>query len=73
MFPLTSSVLFFNSLTCFCQVVAKKYRNYDIPSEFKGVWRYLDNASNRDEFTNTCAADVEIELAYKDVAKRLGK
>ncbi|KAM9328339.1 chloride intracellular channel protein 5-like [Pholidichthys leucotaenia] len=55
------------------KVVAKKYRNYDIPSEFRGVWRYLGNAYNRDEFTNTCAADIEIELAYKDVAKRLGK
>ncbi|XP_030012682.1 chloride intracellular channel protein 5a isoform X2 [Sphaeramia orbicularis] len=55
------------------KVVAKKYRNYDIPSEFRGVWRYLSNAYTRDEFTNTCAADVEIELAYKDVAKRLGK
>lgn len=54
-------------------MVAKKYRKYDIPSEFKGVWRYLGNAYSRDEFTNTCAADVEIELAYMDVAKRLGK
>ncbi|XP_076008595.1 chloride intracellular channel protein 5a [Genypterus blacodes] len=55
------------------KVVSKKFRNYDIPSEFRGVWRYLGNAYARDEFTNTCAADVEIELAYKDVAKRLGK
>ncbi|XP_014837085.1 PREDICTED: chloride intracellular channel protein 5-like isoform X1 [Poecilia mexicana] len=55
------------------KVVAKKYRNYDIPSEFKGVWRYLDNAYKRDEFTNTCPADVEIELAYQAVAKRLEK
>ncbi|KAM4537766.1 chloride intracellular channel protein 5a isoform 1-T1 [Fundulus diaphanus] len=55
------------------KVVSKKYRNYDIPSEFKGVWRYLDNAYKRDEFTNTCAADVEIELAYQAVAKRLEK
>ncbi|KAK1876531.1 Chloride intracellular channel protein 5 [Dissostichus eleginoides] len=55
------------------KVVTKKYRNYDIPSEFKGLWRYLGNSYSRDEFTNTCAADVEIELAYKDVAKRLGK
>lgn len=55
------------------QVVAKKFRNYDIPSEFTGVWRYLGNAYDRDEFTNTCAGDVEIELAYRDVAKRLGK
>ncbi|XP_070711507.1 chloride intracellular channel protein 5a isoform X2 [Pempheris klunzingeri] len=55
------------------KVVSKKYRNYDIPSEFRGVWRYLGNAYSRDEFTNTCAAELETELAYKDVAKRLGK
>ncbi|TNN48378.1 Chloride intracellular channel protein 5 [Liparis tanakae] len=55
------------------KVVSKKYRNYDIPSEFRGLWRYLGNAYNRDEFTNTCTADVEIEQAYMDVAKRLGK
>ncbi|XP_034084446.1 chloride intracellular channel protein 5b isoform X2 [Gymnodraco acuticeps] len=55
------------------KVVAKKYRNYDIPSEMKGVWRYLKNAYTRDEFTNTCAADSEIETAYKDVARRLAK
>ncbi|XP_041834442.1 chloride intracellular channel protein 5a isoform X2 [Melanotaenia boesemani] len=55
------------------KLVAKKYRNYDIPSDFRGLWRYLGNAYNREEFINTCAAEVEIELAYKDVAKRLGK
>lgn len=55
------------------QVVAKKYRNYDVPSDMSGVWRYLKNAYSRDEFTNTCAADSEIEIAYKDVAKRLAK
>ncbi|XP_028295802.1 chloride intracellular channel protein 5b isoform X1 [Gouania willdenowi] len=55
------------------KVVAKKYRNYDIPLEMTGVWRYLKNAYKRDEFTNTCAADSEIEIAYKDVARRLAK
>ncbi|KAK2879164.1 hypothetical protein QQF64_010687 [Cirrhinus molitorella] len=55
------------------KVVSKKYRNFEIPSDFGGVWRYLQNAYARDEFTNTCAADREIELAYQDVAKRLGK
>ncbi|XP_019909769.1 chloride intracellular channel protein 5a isoform X2 [Esox lucius] len=53
------------------KVVAKRYRNYEIPAELRGVWRYLGNAYSRDEFTNTCAADAEIELAYLDVAKRL--
>uniref|UniRef100_A0AAY5EA41 CLIC N-terminal domain-containing protein n=1 Tax=Electrophorus electricus TaxID=8005 RepID=A0AAY5EA41_ELEEL len=55
------------------KVVAKKYRNFDIPSDMKAVWRYLNSAYTRDEFTNTCAADKEIELAYQDVAKRLTK
>ncbi|KAF1376390.1 hypothetical protein PFLUV_G00211020 [Perca fluviatilis] len=55
------------------KVVAKKYRNYDIPSDMSGVWRYLKSAYTRDEFTNTCAADSEIETAYKDVARRLAK
>ncbi|XP_065112398.1 chloride intracellular channel protein 5b isoform X1 [Paramisgurnus dabryanus] len=55
------------------KVVAKKYRNYDIPSDLTGVWRYLNSAYAQEEFTNTCAADSEIELAYKDVAKRLAK
>lgn len=64
----TSRLCLFSS-----QVVAKKYRNYDIPSDMTGVWRYLKNAYTRDEFTNTCAADAEIETAYKDVARRLAK
>ncbi|XP_072218475.1 chloride intracellular channel protein 5b [Leuresthes tenuis] len=55
------------------KIVAKKYRNYDIPSDMTGVWRYLNNAYACDEFTNTCAADEEIEIAYKDVARRLAK
>ncbi|XP_056284093.1 chloride intracellular channel protein 5b isoform X3 [Pseudoliparis swirei] len=53
------------------KIVAKKYRDYDIPSDMSGVWRYLKNAYTRDEFTNTCAADGEVETAYKDVARRL--
>ena len=32
---------------------------------------YLNNAYARDEFTNTCPADQEIEHAYSDVAKRM--
>ncbi|MBN3273080.1 CLIC5 protein, partial [Polyodon spathula] len=55
------------------KIVAKTYRNYEIPSDMTGVWRYLQNAYARDEFTNTCAADKEIEMAYRDVAKRLSK
>ncbi|KAJ3605072.1 hypothetical protein NHX12_027122 [Muraenolepis orangiensis] len=53
------------------KVVAKKYRHYELPADMTGVLRYLRNAHTRHEFTNTCAADAEIETAYKDVAKRL--
>ncbi|XP_075449926.1 chloride intracellular channel protein 6 isoform X1 [Ascaphus truei] len=53
------------------QVVAKKYRNFEFPAEMTGIWRYLNNAYARDEFTNTCPADSEIEFAYLDVAKRM--
>ncbi|XP_032860906.1 chloride intracellular channel protein 5 isoform X2 [Tyto alba] len=55
------------------KIVAKKYRNFEFPAEMTGLWRYLKNAYARDEFTNTCAADKEIEQAYADVAKRLSK
>ncbi|XP_007442172.2 chloride intracellular channel protein 4, partial [Python bivittatus] len=55
------------------KIVAKKYRNFDIPKTMTGIWRYLKNAYSRDEFTNTCPGDKEIEIAYSDVAKRLTK
>ncbi|XP_063303531.1 chloride intracellular channel protein 6 [Pelobates fuscus] len=52
------------------KVAAKKFRNFEIPSEMTGIWRYLNNAYARDEFTNTCPADSEIEFAYFGVAKK---
>ncbi|KAM8976104.1 chloride intracellular channel protein 4 [Pelodytes ibericus] len=55
------------------KVVTKKYRNFDIPKSMTGIWRYLSSAYSRDEFTNTCPGDREIEIAYADVAKRLTK
>ncbi|XDV43239.1 hypothetical protein PO909_011751 [Leuciscus waleckii] len=55
------------------KVVAKKYRGFEIPKDMTGIWRYLNNAYKREEFTNTCPSDKEIEIAYADVAKRLVK
>uniref|UniRef100_A0AAY4CB31 Chloride intracellular channel protein n=1 Tax=Denticeps clupeoides TaxID=299321 RepID=A0AAY4CB31_9TELE len=49
------------------KVAAKKYRDFEIPAEFTGVWRYLKNANEREEFSQTCPADVEIEKAYLSV------
>ncbi|MGH0187124.1 UNVERIFIED_CONTAM: hypothetical protein FKN15_024053 [Acipenser sinensis] len=42
------------------KVVARKYRNFEIPVEMTAVWRYRNNAYSRDEFTNTCPVDREI-------------
>ncbi len=53
------------------QIVARKYRGFEIPAEMTGVWRYLNNAYKREEFMNTCPAEREIEFAYLDVAKKI--
>ncbi|XP_069068263.1 chloride intracellular channel protein 2 isoform X1 [Pleurodeles waltl] len=53
------------------KVAAKKYRNFEIPAEMSGVWRYLKNAYARDEFSHTCPADEEIERTYVTVAKKM--
>lgn len=59
-------------LPCFClQVVAKKYRGFEIPAEMTGLWRYLNCAYQREEFTSTCPAEREIQVAYLDVAKKI--
>ncbi|XP_016423399.1 chloride intracellular channel protein 2-like [Sinocyclocheilus rhinocerous] len=52
------------------KVAAKKYCNFEIPAQFTGVWRYLQNAYEREEFSQTCPAEIEIEKAYLSVAKR---
>uniref|UniRef100_A0A8C5QUW8 Chloride intracellular channel protein n=1 Tax=Leptobrachium leishanense TaxID=445787 RepID=A0A8C5QUW8_9ANUR len=53
------------------QVVCEKYRGFKIPQEFTGIQRYLRNAYEREEFSSTCPASQEIELAYAQVAKPL--
>ncbi|KAJ8407399.1 hypothetical protein AAFF_G00279730 [Aldrovandia affinis] len=35
------------------KVVARKYRNFDIPVDMAGVWRYLHSAYQREESANT--------------------
>lgn len=52
------------------QVAAKKYCGFDIPTQFTGVWRYLQSAYEREEFKQTCPADIEIEKAYFSVANK---
>uniref|UniRef100_A0A8C7T8I1 Chloride intracellular channel protein n=1 Tax=Oncorhynchus mykiss TaxID=8022 RepID=A0A8C7T8I1_ONCMY len=52
------------------KIAAKKYCDFDIPVQFTGVWRYLNNAYEREEFRQTCPANIEIEKAYLDVANK---
>ncbi|XP_063169861.1 chloride intracellular channel protein 2 [Candoia aspera] len=53
------------------KIAAKKYRNFEIPLEMTALWRYLDNAYARNEFSHTCPADEEIERTYASVAKKM--
>ncbi|KAM8743118.1 chloride intracellular channel protein 3 [Acanthopagrus latus] len=55
------------------KVVCKKYRDFAIPPQLKGLTRYLDNAYKQDEFRYTCPQDLEVLYAYECVAKYLNK
>jgi len=52
-------------------VVCLKYRNFSIPQSLTNLWRYLNAAYARDEFSSTCPIDDEIHIAYSSVAKAL--
>lgn len=60
-----------NFIYAHSKVVAKKYREFEIPAEMTGLSRYLRSAYEREEFTKTCPAEREIQFAYLDVAKRI--
>lgn len=53
------------------KVASKMYRDFEIPQELHGVWRYLTNAYAQQEFSSTCPGDDEIVKAYASVAKPL--
>lgn len=42
------------------RVVAKTFRDFDIPSNLKGLWRYLRNAYESPVFKQSCPSDQEI-------------
>ena len=42
------------------RVVAKAFKNFEIPPELTGLWKYLKNAYECDVFKNTCPSDQEI-------------
>lgn len=53
------------------QVVCLKYRSFNIPQSLTNLWRYLNAAYAREEFSSTCPIDEEIHIAYSSVAKAL--
>ncbi|XP_006788115.1 chloride intracellular channel protein 1 [Neolamprologus brichardi] len=53
------------------KVVCLKYRNFTIPQSLTNLWRYLNAAYAREEFSSTCPVDEEIYFAYSSVAKAL--
>lgn len=55
---------------CFClQIVCQHYRHFGIPKDLRGVWRYLNNASETKEFKYTCPNSEEIVQAYRSVVR----
>ena len=57
------------------RVVAKAFKDFEIPSSFSGLWRYLDNAYSSDIFRQTCPSDQEIVYHWqcKPECPRLSK
>ncbi|XP_060948553.1 chloride intracellular channel protein 1 [Limanda limanda] len=53
------------------KVVCLKYRKFSIPQYLTNLWRYLNAAYAREEFSSTCPIDDEIHIAYSCVAKAL--
>uniref|UniRef100_A0A8B9YZ15 GST N-terminal domain-containing protein n=1 Tax=Buteo japonicus TaxID=224669 RepID=A0A8B9YZ15_9AVES len=53
------------------QVVCQHYRRFGIPKDLRGVWRYLNSASETKEFKYTCPNSEEIVQAYRSVVRLL--
>ncbi|TRY65750.1 hypothetical protein DNTS_005586 [Danionella cerebrum] len=53
------------------KVVCQKFRSFSIPRTLTSLWRYLDAAYAREEFSSTCPSDEEIHVAYSSVVKAL--
>ncbi|XP_068205563.1 chloride intracellular channel exl-1-like [Palaemon carinicauda] len=48
------------------RVAAKALKNYDIPTDLRGFWRYLHAAYTHPVFVRTCPCDQEIILHWHD-------
>jgi chloride intracellular channel protein 2 len=48
------------------RVASKAFKDFDIPSSFTALWRYLGNAYNNGTFRKTCPSDQEIVHHWSD-------
>ncbi|NXM63948.1 CLIC3 protein, partial [Illadopsis cleaveri] len=55
----------------YLQVVCQHYRRFGIPKDLRGVWRYINSASETKEFKYTCPNSQEIIQAYCSVVRAL--
>lgn len=46
------------------RVAGRHLKHFDIPSDYCGIWRYLNNAYNSDIFQKACPPDQEIVLHW---------
>lgn len=50
------------------RVAGKAYKDFEIPTELRYIWRYLQNAYDTDAFRESCPADREIITIYDSKA-----
>lgn len=57
------------------RIAGKAYRNFDIPSEFTALWKYIGSCYETKAFKESCPYDQDIILHYegKTALKPLGK
>ena len=48
------------------KVAGKYFADFDIPSKYMGIWRYMYNMYQLDAFTQSCPADQDIINHYKN-------
>ncbi|XP_074654844.1 chloride intracellular channel protein 2-like [Tubulanus polymorphus] len=48
------------------RVTVKAYKDFEIPAEFRALWRYLKNAYETDTFQKSCPSDQEIVYYWSE-------
>ncbi|CAL8070075.1 unnamed protein product [Calicophoron daubneyi] len=48
------------------RVLGHHYKNYDIPTKFAAIWKYIDLMYETDAFNISCPADIDIIMRFED-------